>query len=100
MKYLIFTLTMPSRASWNGRWSGENNLYAVAKRFTKEEFEKLPDIVDKDFRYRWSDGWCANINVKLVESAKEKNKLVKNSKGFCGYDWMITSLLNKGYIEV
>jgi hypothetical protein len=28
---LLFTLSMPNRGSWNGRWSGENNFYGLFK---------------------------------------------------------------------
>lgn len=98
MKYLVFTLSMPHAASWNGRWSGEGRKYVRARSFTEEQFKKLPDIANKDFGYRWDDGWVACVRVELVDSAKEKNKLVKGSVGFYGYDWMIKSILQHGKI--
>ena len=98
MYYLIFTLNMPSCGSWNGKWSGEGRKYVKARRFYKADFEKLPDIVGKYHEYRWDDGWRAVVDVKLVTRANEKNKLIKDSVGFSGYDWMIDSLLKYGKI--
>ena len=98
MHYLIFTLTMPNRGSWNNKWSGDSCKYVVAKKFSKKEFEALPDIVNKSHMYSWNDGWTALVSVELVTTAKEKNSAIKNSNGFCGYDWMITSLLKHGKI--
>ena len=98
MYHLIFTLTMPHRGSWNNKWSGEGHNYVRAKSFNKKEYKQLPDIVDKYHEYRWNDGWTAVVTVELVTSAKEKNKLIKNSAGFSGYDWMISSLLKYGKI--
>lgn len=98
MYHLIFTLTMPRKGSWNNKWSGEGRPYIRAKSFNKKSFEQLPDIIDKYHEYRWPDGWTAVVDVKLVTSAKEKNKLIKNSVGFYGYDWMIDSLLKYGKI--
>lgn len=40
MFYVSYELTMPNRASWNGRWSGENEKYFIVKRFGYN-FEKL-----------------------------------------------------------
>jgi len=85
---IVFELTMPGRGSWNGRWSGENNRY-IRTRYER----KVPkEIWDKDFFYRWDDGWTACVSVRKV-SAPEARKLERQSMGFCGYDWMINSLL-------
>ena len=97
-KYLVFTLTIPHAASWNGKWSGEGRKYARAKKYTLAEFSKLPDIANKDFSYRWDDGWVANVHVTLVDLAKDKDKLIKGSVGFYGYDWMIASIIKHGKI--
>ena len=97
-KYLVFTLTIPRAASWNGKWSGEGRKYAKARRYTPAQYAALPDIANKDFSYRWDDGWVANVHVTLVELAKEKDKLIKGSVGFYGYDWMIASIIKYGKI--
>lgn len=85
---IVFELTMPNRGSWNGHWSGEN------RRHIRTRYErKVPkEIWDKDFYYRWDDGWTACVSVRKMP-AKEARKLESASNGFCGYDWMINSLL-------
>jgi len=92
---IVFTLTMPNRGSWNGHWTGENELHAIVR--TERNVPK--DIIGKSFEYNWDDGWTAKIEVEKVD-CKTANKIRKNSKGFCGYDWMVKSLIKKGYIEV
>jgi hypothetical protein len=90
---LGFTLTMPNVGSWNGKWSGEANLYFRSKTLNKNEVIKLMQGKEhRDFYYRWDDGWGANVSVRII-TAIEKNKLEKKSKGFCGYDWMIDSII-------
>lgn len=94
---VAFILSMPNRASWNGRWSGEDNVYARVKSFTtKKAKEKAMGLIGNHY-YRWSDGWGANVKVKEVD-AKEARRLSRVSQGFCGYDWMIDSLLLNGAI--
>ena len=44
------------------------------------------------------DGWGANVNVKIVDS-KEAAKVRKKTKGFCGYDWMIDSIIERQEIK-
>lgn len=96
---LAFTLTMPNRGSWNGRWSGENNLYAVVKKFpnSKKAWERVQKLSGESFYYRWEDGWGANIAVQEVDALTAR-KLRKQSRGFCGYEWMIQSILDYGAI--
>ena len=91
---IVFKLTMPNRGSWNGRWSGEENLYVKVR----DERYVPKKLWDKAFFYTWDDGWTACVSVQRLP-AKEARKLDKKSKGFCGYDWMITSLINDGYIH-
>jgi len=91
---------MPSVGSWNGRWSGEGDLYARVINFgrSKAASEKAKAILDKGFfRYGFGDGWCAAIGVKEV-SSREATSIRRTSKGFCGYDWMIDSIRFDGKI--
>lgn len=99
MKTLLFTLSMPNCGSWNGRWSGEKNIYAKTRRIMKEQEKNLKFDLSQDnyFRYDFGDGWAAGISVDVVD-AKEANKMLKKSRGFCGYDWMIDSILKNGEI--
>ena len=92
---IIFTLSMPNRGSWNGRWSGEDRVYA--RIFRNNDVPK--DIIGKDFYYNWDDGWCACVSVTKIDS-KEAAKIRKKSAGFCGYDWMIRSIIKNGEIIV
>jgi hypothetical protein len=62
-------------------------LTVSGSKSTRAKFEKLIG----NHYYNFGDGWGANVEVKEV-TGDEKRKLVKQSAGFCGYDWMIDSL--------
>jgi len=98
---LSFTLSMPSSGSWNGKWSGENNLYARVQSFVgKKKLELAQKILDKgSFRYDFGDGWAACVYVEQVPTSKA-NTIRRKSQGFCGYDWMISSILRNLEIKV
>ena len=103
-----FELTMPNVASWNGRWSGEGKKYFIIRKFTgkasKEVISKLfvgtitPLEARNSWYYRWEDGWGANVEAEIVD-AYTANKRKKVSSGFCGYDWMVDSILKNGKIQ-
>lgn len=92
---IVFELTMPHAASWNDKWSGADQRHIRVKY----ECDVPKDIIGKDFDYRWDDGWCANVSVQKMP-AKEARRLERVSNGFCGYDWMIRSIIKHGRIEV
>lgn len=92
---IVFELTMPHAASWNGKWSGADRRYIRVKY----EADVPKELWNKDFDYHWDDGWCANVSVTRM-SAREARRLENVSAGFCGYDWMIHSLLQRGYIDI
>lgn len=93
MQMLCFELTMPSRASWNGRWSGENSKHIIIKKFLKKDQDAVNKILEtKDYFYRWDDGWCACVTATAIDG-KQANRLRKMNAGFCGYDWMVQSIL-------
>lgn len=96
MKIVAFQLTMPGCGSWNGRWSGEGSLYAALRKLPDE---KATQLDNQRFGYSWEDGWRATVECRVID-AKEARKLRKASKGFCGYEWMITSIINNGCIDV
>lgn len=91
---IVFELTMPNINTWNNHWSGET------KRFIRlRQNNCVPDdLIDNDYYYNFSDGWTACISVTKM-SATEAHKLEKKAKGFCGYDWMITSIIKYGDIR-
>lgn len=92
---IIFELTMPGIGSWNGKWTGSNRKYYRSRKNS----EVPKEVVGKSFDYNWSDGWCANVSVSKVTSTVER-KLMKESAGFCGYDWMIRSIIKHGCIRL
>lgn len=96
---LSFTLSMPGRSSWNGRWSGEEKLYAIVKTFTgKKGQQKAEEILKQQYySYGWSDGWRAGIKVEQVDPARAR-KIRSKSQGFCGYSWMVDSIIRHGAI--
>ena len=97
---ICFTLSMPNIGSWNGEWTGEDNLYAVIKNMgrTKSAEEKAKKILEKKYyRYDFGDGWTARIDVRKI-TAKEAAKIRRISKGFCNYDWMVDSIIDNGKI--
>ena len=90
---LSFELTMPNVGSWNGKWTGAEQPYFRFRNLSKKEGEKLmQDKKSLNFYYNFGDGWGANIDVKVIDSST-KRKLGKITKGFCGYEWMIDSIL-------
>ena len=98
MIHLCFELSMPNRGSWNGKWSGENNYYAIIRSFYNSDRNRVEKILAKtNYIYRWDDGWTAQISVTEV-TANEVVKIKKRSKGFCGYKWMVDSICASGEI--
>jgi hypothetical protein len=92
---------MPSRNSWNGRWSGEENYYAIVRTLPagKKHSEKAARIVaNGPYRHSFGDGWAAQVNVKILGS-KDITRARKRSRGFCGYDWMVDDILQHGEIR-
>lgn len=87
---LAFELSMPGNNSWNSKWSGEGRSYVIVKTFTAKKL-----IEQRSFHYSWGDGWGARIDVREVDAA-EARKLRKNSLGFCGYDWMVKTIIDYG----
>ena len=101
---LAFELTMPNVGSWNGKWTGAERLYVRIFNFTqrygssKTAKEKAKSILEGgSYYYNFGDGWGANVSVREVKS-REATKLKTKSVGFCGYEWMIDSILQYGKI--
>ena len=92
---IVFRLSMPHRGSWNNKWSGESSEHVIVKRDTQQ----LKELVGKDFRFRWPDGWEALIEVLHFKSTdKEFKDMLKRNTGFCGYNWMVRSIIENGKI--
>lgn len=92
--YLAFFLSMPNVGSWDSKWSGVNNLYCVVHNYTGKKRQEAAQKILKNspYYYNFGNGWSASIEVKAVDSV-EVRKLKKNSSGFAGYDWMISSIM-------
>lgn len=86
---LIFELSMPSNNSWDGKWSGEGNKYTIAKTVTEKKAKELKDY----YSYAFGDGWVAGITVR---KAKPREKATNK---FCGYNWMVDSIVWHGEIR-
>ena len=96
---LVFTLSMPNKSSWNGKWSGAGNYYAVVRSVgsAKKAVEKYEPIVGKAFYYHFGDGWGASVSVRMAEKG-EVRKIRAKSRGFWGYDWMVDEIMQHGRI--
>jgi len=91
---VVFDLTMPSIGSWNGRWSGGGERFAKVLRLPKAQEAALDG---QAFYHTFSDGWVACIEARRVD-ARAAAKARKQSRGFCGYDWMVDSIVQHGRI--
>ena len=101
MSYLAFELTMPGCPSWNGRWSGERDRHVLVQplgRTAKSVAKAAKVLAGAPYTHRWSDGWRASIDVRIVDGV-EARKLRKQSSGFCGYDWMVKNIMLHGCTE-
>jgi len=94
---LVFELTMANCPSWNGRWSGEDRGHYLFKNFmgAKGGMRAAKLIADGPYRYQWDDGWAALISVREVD-ADEARRLRSRNAGFCGYDWMVETIVLYG----
>ncbi len=90
---------MPSNNSWNGKWSGDGKLYAIVKKFSGKKGEQRGHalLAAGYWGYNFGDGWRAGVEARQVEGADLRN-LRKRNAGFCGYDWMVASILEHGKI--
>ena len=91
---IVFRLSMPNVGSWNGRWSQEGQLFVKCRR----EYGVPKEYWNKSFLYDFGDGWTARVSVERMPAA-EARKLERKSKGFCGYDWMVDSIIKNGEIR-
>lgn len=91
---VAFILTMPNVGSWNGKWTGDRDCYAVIRALKP----KLANtIIARCFSYNFGDGWRAEVEVRAVDAAESK-RLRKASRGFCDYEWMIDSIVSDAAI--
>lgn len=65
---------------------------------SKKECQVPKEVVGKEFFHSWDDGWTACVSVEKMD-CREAARIMKKSKGFCGYDWMIESIIKYGKIR-
>jgi hypothetical protein len=93
MKRIEFLLSMPSRGSWDGGWSGSKRRYAIVRKMTDEAATKLMGTsIERSWSHCWGDGWTAQVTARVVTAGER----LKRSDGFCGYDWMVANILDHG----
>lgn len=85
---------MLNRNTWNGKWTGDEMIFARSRK----DREVPKEVIGKSFLYHWDDSWTACVSVDKMD-CKEANKIIKKSSGFCGYDWMIESIIRYGEIR-
>jgi hypothetical protein len=96
---LAFMLTMPGRNTWNGRWSGDGEVFCIVRNLGQSKAARVKGgRLIGDHGYAWDDGWRARVRVFEVDSAMAR-RLRAKSKGFWGYGWMVDSLLKHGDIR-
>jgi hypothetical protein len=99
---VAFALSMPSVASWNGKWSGAAKRYVIVRSFRKPPTRPDDSPVAPPgggyYTYHFGDGWAAAVRAEEVD-APTARKLRRASDGFCGYDWMVDSILQHGRIR-
>jgi len=91
MTRVEFRLAMPGRASWDGKWSGDERNFTLVRDVDAETADKIDG---RSWSYGWSDGWRAEVTARVVRDGET----LKPSQGFDGYDWMIASILQYGKI--
>ena len=64
---------------------------------TKEQAAKI--LAGQSYSYDFGDGWGASVSVREV-TASEAARIERKPVGFCGYDWMIDSIIRDGEILV
>jgi len=91
---ISFTLSMPRVNTWCGHWSGEGRPYTRVYSFRGKKAEEKARLILKrgSFCHDFGDGWTARLSVSAV-STQDARLLRQRSQGFCGYDWMIASII-------
>lgn len=94
MTRIEFKLTMPSRGSWNGGWSGAERHYLLVRTVPDDKAFVLMDEQGDSGRWyhRWDDGWAALVTARVMG----RGERVRKSDGFAGYDWMVRNILDHG----
>lgn len=85
MVRVIFKLSMPGVSSWNGKWSGADNNYSVARQLSSDTAARV--LAARSHHHNFGDGWRARVDAHLAATRE------KVSGQFCGYEWMIDDFI-------
>ena len=96
MPRVEFKLSMPSNNAWDGKWSGRERNYTKVLSVSASKSEAILPGERSSYTYAFGDGWVACVSIRKMEKGERASK----SDGFCGYDWMISSIINKGCISL
>ena len=97
MRRVEFKLSMPGVNSWNGQWSSDGKLFLKWHPIcdkTAEQLE-LSETTPRSWSYSFGDGWRAQVEARIMKPGERRRK----SEGFCGYDWMVFSIIYNGEIK-
>lgn len=104
MTVLLFEYGHSKINTWNGRWAGEDNVFAKEVFLSTSKRERLKELgfdlrrgAKKTFTHDFGDGWVAKITM-TVGAKKDFEEIMKHSEGFMGYEWIIDSILKHGKI--
>lgn len=92
--FLVFELTVPRAGSYNGKWSQADKRHILVRDVPITRYRyKYSDFDNKTWTYNFGDGWVASIKCTVCDRyvASEYRKI---SGDFCGYEWMVDSILN------
>lgn len=96
-----FTLSMPGVGSWDGKWSRSGDCHVIVRALSAEQaaraFNRTGEA-DGYHHYSWPDGWAAGVTVRAVDR-NEARRLRRKTDGFCGYGWMVQSIVECGEIH-
>lgn len=87
---VLFELSMPGKASWDGKWTGEGRAYNCVRHISSIRAEELK--IPHSWPHTWSDGWAARVSARVLEKGERRPK----SAGFCGYEWMVDNIIDHG----
>ena len=95
---ICYELTMPNIGSWNGKWSSEGNLHCIVRSYSAKSDIPAKVLSMGSYYYNFGDGWGASVGCRVVDG-REAARLRKHSRGFCGYDWMVSEIETYGRIK-
>lgn len=80
---ICFTLSMPGRSSWDGRWSGDGELFALVRSIPNTSAGKeraISILANPSYGYNFGDGWRASVSVRQVNSQEAARVRKKKSR--------------------